>query len=418
MDDLEVREVDRTKTKRKFQAYIGRRNTGFTAKEIMNDDSVRWYPFYRSGREISNRYQNIKYVVTSDKKVPKAGFSMSDRKGYGFTSAQGVDKFIKYIDRNIPGIKVIAFMLSGDTKYKKSTGTLELAYKDFAHIRRLAKQFHEGKRTEQEALIKNTLNTLLPKAIKPAPKYVYTPGGLSGFVSKYSARGYDLSEEDRQALGDLLTDSGIPAEQLISTKREIDKVYIEDVLTEFKKLYALPKGTSNLEEKWQKFFRKHTWIFSQVFAFPAVFLREKFNVGGHDIGDSTDKIVDFIYKNKLTSNITFIEIKTHLTKLLNDAPYRKPDIYSINKEVSGAMVQVLDQQNQFLKQYHSLKGDTGINSLNSDCLVIVGDLGSLKSTDKKDSFELFRSTSKDVKVITFDEVLEKITVLLDIFTKS
>ncbi len=81
-------------------------------------------------------------------------------------------------------------------------------------------------------------------------------------------------------------------------------------------------------------------------------------------------------------------------------------------------MQVLDQRNQFLKQYHSLKGESSINSLNSGCLVIVGDLASLTLKQKKDSFELYRSANKEVTIITFDEVLEKITTLLSVFTKG
>jgi hypothetical protein len=415
-NDVEVREVESTKTKRKFKVFLNGRGTNFVAKEIFEDGKVKWYPFYRSRREILPRYKNIKYVQTSNKLVPKAGFSMSGTRGYGFTNAQGVDKFFKFVDKELPKLKGVAFV--EDKSNFKSSGVLEIAYKDFGKIRREAKLFHDAKKSEETTLISNTLHAILPATFKAAGKYIYTEGSLKRFLDRFSEDHFSFSEEEAERMRAILLGTGLSTETVLATKRQIDKVYIEDVLSEFKRLYALPKSTSNLEEKWHQFFKKHSWIFSQVFAFPATFLDEKFNVGGHDITGSTDKIVDFIYQNKLTKNITFIEIKTHQTKIINDSAYRKPDIFSVSKDVSGAIVQVLDQQLEFLKKYYQLKGNSAINSLNSTCLLIVGDFASLSSEEKKNSFELFRLSNKDVVIITFDEVLEKISTLLEIFTKD
>lgn len=415
-NEVEVREVESTKTKRKFKVFLNGRGTNFIAKEIFEDDKIKWYPFYRSRREILPRYKNIKYVQTSTKSVPKAGFSMSGARGYGFTNAQGVDKFFKFIDKELLRIKGIAFV--EEKSALKPNGVFEITYKDYGKIRREAKLFSEAKKSEQATLINNTLHEILPKTFKAAGKYIYTEGSLKRFLDRFSEDHFAFSEEEAERMRSILLGTGLSTETVLATKKQIDKVYIDDVLSEFKRLYALPKSTSNLEEKWHQFFKKHSWIFSQVFAFPATFLNEKFNVGGHDITGATDKIVDFIYQNKLTSNITFIEIKTHQTKIINDSAYRKPDIFSVSKDVSGAIVQVLDQQLEFLKKYYELKGSSAINSLNSTCLLIVGDLASLSSAEKRDSFELFRLSNKDVMIITFDEVLEKISTLLEIFTKD
>lgn len=415
-NEVEVREVEATKTKRKFKVFLNGRGTNFVAKEIFENSSVKWYPFYRSRREILPRYKNIRYVQTSNKTVPKAGFSMNGSRGYGFTNAQGVDKFFKFIDKELPRIKGVAFV-EGKSIFR-SNGLLEIAYKDFGKIRREATLFHNAKRSEETTLIKNTLNAIFPETFKAAGKYIYTEGSLTRFLDKYSEDHFSFSEEEAERMRAILLGAGLSSETVLATKKQIDKVYIEDVLSEFKRLYALPKSSGNLEEKWHQFFKAHSWILSQVFAFPAFFLNEKFNVGGHNITGATDKIVDFIYQNKLTNNITFIEIKTHQTKIINDSAYRKPDIFSVSKDVSGAIVQVLDQQLEFLKKYYELKGSSAINSLNSTCLLIVGDLASLSSIEKKDSFELFRLSNKDVMIITFDEVLQKISTLLEIFTKD
>jgi hypothetical protein len=416
MKGVETRRVKDLKSKRVYNVFVNARDSKVVAKEYFNNGTIKWYPFYLSDQKVTPKYQNIKYIATKNKKIPKTGFSTQDSRGYGFTNAQGVNSFFRYVDRNTPKLEAILFV---DTETKLTEkGVLELSFKDFAKIRSQAKRFSESKRSEEDTLIKNVMAEIMPKTFKPAGKYIYQPGSLKRFADKYAQSPFNLSDDDTSVLKDILLGAGLSAEMVITTKRAIDTVYIEDVLKEFKDLYAYKSNSKNLEEKWHKFFKKHTWIFSQIFTYPAVFIDDKFNVGGQDLSGNTDKIVDFLYKNKLTDNVTFIEIKTHKTELLNKTPYRKPDIFSASKDVSGSIVQVLDQKNRFVKNYHSKKGASSIDTLNSGCLLIVGDLKAIRSKNKKDSFELFRSSNKDVAIVTFDELLEKITVLLNIFTKT
>jgi hypothetical protein len=52
--------------------------------------------------------------------------------------------------------------------------------------------------------------------------------------------------------------------------------------------------------------------------------------------------------------------------------------------------------------------------LNPKCFVIIGKYNDLTKQQTK-CFELFRNTNKDIEILTFDEVYEKMCSLLTIF---
>jgi len=65
-------------------------------------------------------------------------------------------------------------------------------------------------------------------------------------------------------------------------------------------------------------------------------VKDKFSVAGQSLNEiDQTRIIDFIYKNNLTENIAFIEIKTHLKQLVNKTAYRKSFAHSISSDLSG-----------------------------------------------------------------------------------
>lgn len=143
-------------------------------------------------------------------------------------------------------------------------------------------------------------------------------------------------------------------------------------------------------------------------------------MGGKNIQNKGGKFADFIYTNKLTSNLVLIEIKTHNTHILDRRAYRGDNVYSISSSLSGALNQVLDQRENLQHDFYSLKTkskDKGFESYNPKCLIVIGMISNL-STEQIQAFELIRSNSKDVEIITFDEVIEKIKGLQSIMSSS
>ena len=65
-----------------------------------------------------------------------------------------------------------------------------------------------------------------------------------------------------------------------------------------------------------------------------------------------------------------------------------------------------------LKEFYILKGKTKkpIESFNSKCIVLIGMVEELED-EQLQSFELIRSNSKDVEIVTFDELHQKLLAL-------
>ncbi|AUS27806.1 MULTISPECIES: Shedu immune nuclease family protein [Paenibacillus] len=164
------------------------------------------------------------------------------------------------------------------------------------------------------------------------------------------------------------------------------------------------------EEFWQNFLSEHSWVISQAFSLPLILFKDKVYMGGKGLDNTNGQIIDFVYKNDYTNNLTLIEIKTPITKLIG-SKYR--NVYSLSNELSGAVNQLLSYKDRILKDYYSTRHNTSeIFSLyNPKCLLIIGLIESLNQEERV-SFELFRNELKSVEIITFDEIFKKVDYLL------
>ncbi len=170
------------------------------------------------------------------------------------------------------------------------------------------------------------------------------------------------------------------------------------------------------EEFWQQLFQNHTWILSQIFSCPFILIGKKFYCGGKEDDDKGGVKGDLLYKNDLTGNLAFIEIKTPETKIIGNK-YRGDEdgkdnvIFSMSDELTGGINQVLNQR----KIYINTHGDNNGKFLhNAKCILVIGKIDNLQGNDEKKSFELYRSFSKEVEIITFDELFGRIQTFLNL----
>jgi hypothetical protein len=173
---------------------------------------------------------------------------------------------------------------------------------------------------------------------------------------------------------------------------------------------------NNNEEFWQQLFQNHTWILSQIFSCPFILIGKKFYCGGKEDDDKGGVKGDLLYKNDLTGNLAFIEIKTPETKIVG-SKYRGDEdgkdnvIFSMSDELTGGINQVLNQR----KIYINTHGDNNGKFLhNAKCILVIGKIKNLQNNDEKKSFELYRSFSKEVEIITFDELFGRIQTFLSL----
>lgn len=255
-----------------------------------------------------------------------------------------------------------------------------------------------------------TLITELDKYYQIFDKY-----GIVSGVANYTIRSSDVESVIKKLL-----ESPENLEAIKKLKIEdLKKLNLISTISSFKDVlntWNNNKKNGN-ENFWQNFFSANSWVIAQTFSCPTILFQGKAYVGGKSIDNKGGKVVDLIYQNRLTKNILVVEIKTPITKLLGTL-YRD-NIYPVSSDLSGSIAQILRYEDELQKNYHALlKSSETFTVLNPKCLVIIGSLNNENfSREQKESFELYRNDSKQIEIITFDELFGKIELLIDLLEK-
>jgi len=82
-------------------------------------------------------------------------------------------------------------------------------------------------------------------------------------------------------------------------------------------------------------------------------------------------------------------------------------------------MQVLDYRRSLSKNLSALVQGTNykLSAFAPKCVVIIGNGSVELDTDaKREAFEMFRSNSRDVEIVTYDELFRKLEVLASLFS--
>ena len=237
---------------------------------------------------------------------------------------------------------------------------------------------------------------------------------LYRMVSGPSGGADELKDTDKEHVLDLLLKnkqniSRSQPEKLMKLHNDIELVTLERLIDKYEEML----GKKLNEDRWQRLFNENPFILNLAFGYPIIKVRDQATVGGRKLSGSGDKIADFLLKNSITNNTALFEIKTPQTKLLNKTAYRD-GVFTPSPDLSGSINQVLDQRYQFQKEISSLKEATRIYDIESysvHCCLLIGQTP--EDMDRQKSFEQFRRNSKDVEIITFNELLAKLKQLRD-----
>ena len=218
-----------------------------------------------------------------------------------------------------------------------------------------------------------------------------------------------LSEDEQDALLTLVaqnteTIARTKSDRLASLKRDIELVTLDNLIESYESMVVkkLPEG------RWQVFLNENPFILTLAFGYPVIKVHDQASVGGRTIFGTGEKIADFLVKHSMTNNVAIVEIKKPQTKLLNQRKV-SDGVYAPSGELVGAMNQTLDQKHRLEQEIAQIKVNSRIYDIESyslHCCLIVGTVPS--GEDRLRSFEMFRGNSKDVEIITFDELLEKL----------
>lgn len=226
-----------------------------------------------------------------------------------------------------------------------------------------------------------------------------------------------LTEEEKQKIREICKS------QNILNYEDISKY--TNALKEFEEIY---NKTEAKEKDWQNFFQKHLWVLGlslqQQLLIPS---RDSKNIKNEL---SKRNILDGSLISKGNVNyLTICEFKRckDKTDLLVEQ-YRTRDgevvenCFAPTSELSGGIAQILQYKRNIQQVAKEQKitteagDDTGkvFQIVDPKCYLIIGDLKEIEKNDgKKQCFELFRRNCKDVEIITYDEICEKIKYVVE-----
>lgn len=182
----------------------------------------------------------------------------------------------------------------------------------------------------------------------------------------------------------------------------------------------LEDNLENDEEKfWQELFKQHPNILSTIIPSVVHIIEDQPYFGGKAIDNKGGTIGDFLYKSG-TNNVSIIEIKTPSTDLLG-TEYRN-DVFCPSKELTGSIIQIRKQKDNLMKEYDHIRRKSLIKGKDFDAYdpksyIIIGNSSKLNSIELE-SFELFRNSFKDIEIITFNELIEKLKIFQKYITQD
>lgn len=165
------------------------------------------------------------------------------------------------------------------------------------------------------------------------------------------------------------------------------------------------------EPFWQKFFQGNPFALHLAFGYPLIQVHGQASVGGRNFAGAGDKVADFLVRNASTNNVGIFEIKKPGSALMNSREYRK-GLFAPAQELTAAVSQVLDQRYHLGSSFLERKNASRMPELESyviRCCVIIGTTP--VGLDAQKSFELFRGNSREVDIVTYDELLTKLRQL-------
>ncbi len=232
-----------------------------------------------------------------------------------------------------------------------------------------------------------------------------------------------LAKEGGQEVVESVIDEGIITSRDIVNvafrKRGLD--YFRKLLKdaeywkEYKALIDIPNAKE--ETTWQAFFERNEWILGLGVDYKyQKILQKEGNVSEQDLGGGNTVISDFLLSD--SKFVTFVELKKPSTLLFGKDKNRS-GAWSLSRDLQNASSQILEQKAAGLIKFDKPQEDVNGNLLSenaydSKTILIIGNWSELENAKsyqeariKKKTFELYRKDSRNIQILTYDELLER-----------
>jgi len=217
-------------------------------------------------------------------------------------------------------------------------------------------------------------------------------------------------------------------EGLITSRDIVNTCYRKKQLEEFAAMMEQPEywkqyctisgmSTNSEEKAWQHFFRKNEWIFGYGldYRYNGILQREA-HLSEQDLDGSDAVISDFLLGDRQFT--TFVEIKKPSTQLFGRVKNRSGS-WCLSDELIYSVSQILEQkasgQIRMAQQQYNTDGNVIHQATyDSKVILLIGHWGELKNISsqreqdiKKKTLELFRRDSRNIELLTYDELYER-----------
>jgi hypothetical protein len=228
---------------------------------------------------------------------------------------------------------------------------------------------------------------------------------------------------------ELLDNGLITGQDLVNTgyrKQQLEifrKLLYENFIQEYKNKFCT--ATTKDEVVWQYFFNKNQWIFGYGldYRFQGI-LQKEFHASDTSASGRDGVIGDFLMgDNKFT---TFVELKLPTTELFGSKTNRA-NTWKLSNQLFDSVSQILEQKASGQLKIENTRElvDDNYNVINqhsydSKTILLIGNWDEVDSTSepegikktKRKTFELFRRDSRNIEVLTYDELYQRATFIV------
>ncbi|QXP74705.1 DUF4263 domain-containing protein [Tenacibaculum sp. AHE15PA] len=298
-------------------------------------------------------------------------------------------------------IQETAFSFSQDEFTELLKFLSDLKFLDFSNKDRFV--IEEGTLPNRKILLNLT---------KPDTSKILVDKDLAELVDKLS----DLDKDKRESVLETLRNN-------VLTKQDLNILSgRKDGLEIFKELFK----KNITEPEWQIFFKQNSWIFGYGldYRFLSILQREA-SVSSTDLDGKNEVKLDYLLGDK---NFTIIvELKRPDTPLFEKDKNRS-ESWKLSKDLTYAVSQILSQKAEWEIKAQTEQFDENGNKIEQDTvdpktILIIGNTNQFSGSTKTDlikkkTFELYRRNSRNIEIITYDELLERAQFIVNDGTVS
>lgn len=384
---------------------------------------------YFSDRLYGQKYRSIREIqipLPEYAEIPEEHFGVVDvmqgipmgfikDPSFGLGVVKEMRPLINSVEK-IKGVTRLVLALNERTRVEGDTFYLDL--EEYNALRngmnRIARMHQAESLVERELMAHNASIHLAEPGQFEFKERPYKPGTVFKLLGGSKSSVVKLRGKDRLGLINALVSNAEAIarrdpKEFVQLQKDIEVVGLDRLIASFE----AHMQRNSIESAWQRLLELNPFLLSMLFGQPIVVLRPSASVGGQTLDGGGTKIVDFLAANPLTHNAALVEIKRPKTPLLG-SEYRG-GVHPPSRELMGSVTQVLDQRLKLLTNIAQTRYNSKINDLDVsavECVVLAGRTPPTEAAIT--SFELIRSQFKDVRVITFDELLERLRLLREL----